>query len=208
MFKRFVSICLLISLPALASTPAAKASWLIRQESQPLQPPQPNPHDPGQPWILVSLASQTLTLFDANGLPVYSYPVSTSRYGAGSTENSYQTPLGWHRVCDKIGDNADPHTIIYHREVTPWRYTPELHQTWPDKDWILARILWLCGLEPGKNQGPGIDSHDRAIYIHGADEHVAFGKPTSRGCVRMQVDQVVDLYERVAIGTDVVIDEN
>jgi len=70
----------------------------------------------------------------------------------------------------------------------------------------LARILWLCGMEPGKNQGAEVDSHDRAIYIHGAGSHVAFGTPTSRGCVRMRIQDVIELYQAVPLGTDVDIE--
>lgn len=186
----------------------ATADFVIAQQATPLGDARlPNPRDPGSEWILVGMASQQLTLFDARGRITARYTVSTARLGAGEKENSMQTPRGWHRVCDKIGDGASPDTIIYHRTITPWRYTAALHADYPDKDWVLARILWLCGQEPGRNQGKGVDSHDRAIYIHGAGDHVAFGTPTSRGCVRMRTRDVIELYEHVPLGTDVLIDE-
>lgn len=193
------------AMPVCAAPP--EAAFVLEQAAAPIDGRLPNPRDPGTPWIRVGMASQTLTLFDAEGRIRARYVVSTARLGAGERENSLQTPRGWHRVCEKIGDGAAPDTIIYHRAVTPWRYTPQLHADYPDKDWVLARILWLCGLEPGKNQGEGVDSHDRAIYIHGAGAHVAFGSPTSRGCVRMRTQEVVELYDRVPLGLDVLIDE-
>jgi lipoprotein-anchoring transpeptidase ErfK/SrfK len=192
------------------SAPAMPAPDFVlqRQIETPFEVLHPNPHTPGQPWILVGLSSQTLTLFDMNGREQAHFTVSTSKLGAGERVDSYQTPRGWHRICEKIGDGAAPDTIIYRRAITPWRYTAELHQQYPDKDWVLARILWLCGMEPGKNQGDGVDSHDRAIYIHGAGAHVAFGTPTSRGCVRMQTRDVISLYQSVQVGTDVDIVES
>lgn len=194
--------------PAHAAPPPDPAFILAQQTAAPLDARSPNPHDPGTPWILVGMDSQSLILFGADGRLLDRYRVSTARLGAGERENSLQTPRGWHRVCDKIGDGASPDTIIYHRSVTPWRYTARLHADYPDKDWVLARILWLCGLEPGKNQGEGVDSHDRAIYIHGAGDHVDFGTPSSRGCVRMRTSEIVKLYDRVPVGTDVLIDEH
>ncbi|MBV8047559.1 MAG: L,D-transpeptidase [Paludibacterium sp.] len=189
------------------AAPPPEADFVLQQErSAPIQVLHPNPHTHGQPWLRVSLARQTLTLFDGMGRAQRVYDVSTATLGAGAKVGSFQTPLGWHQVCAKIGDGAAPDSIIYHREVTPWHYTAALHTQYPDKDWILARILWLCGMEPGKNQGGDVDSHDRAIYIHGAGAHVAFGTPTSRGCVRMSTGNVIELYDQVPLGTDVVID--
>lgn len=206
---RAATLLLSLLLAGLAhASDSADADFVLAQQlAAPLDARNPNPRDPGTPWILVGMGSQTLTLFDATGQMRGRYTVSTARLGAGERENSLQTPRGWHRVCERIGDGATPDTIIYHRAVTPWHYTAQLHADYPDKDWVLARILWLCGLEPGKNQGEGVDSHDRAIYIHGAGDHVAFGTPTSRGCVRMRTREVVELYARVPLGTDVLIDE-
>lgn len=182
----------------------------------PPAPPQPQPAPveapalptPGKPWIRVGVKSQTLEWLGADGQVLRRYPVSTSSRGVGEQEGSLQTPRGWHRVCDKIGDGAAPDTIIYRRRVTEWKYTPALHAKYPDKDWILTRILWLCGLEPGRNQGGSVDSYDRAIYIHGAGSHVRWGTPSSRGCVRMPSADVITLYDAAPLGTDVYIDEN
>lgn len=174
----------------------------------PLTVTAPNPHAYGRPWIRVDVKSQRLTYFDGWGLPVRHYEVSTAKNGVGEVRNSYQTPRGWHRVCERIGDGVEADTIIFRREVTPWKYTRALHEQYPNKDWILTRILWLCGMEPGRNQGGEVDSYERFIYIHGAGQHVAYGTPTSLGCVRMKSEDVIDLYERTPNGTDVVIEEN
>lgn len=181
--------------------------FLLQQQTAALLPTHPNPHTAGMPWILIGLKSQSLIQFDGWGREVRRYVISSAKNGPGEAENSYKTPRGWHTVCEKIGDGAAPDTIIYRREVTPWTYTEALHRQYPDKDWILTRILWLCGKEEGKNLGGNVDSHDRAIYIHGAGRHVAFGTPTSRGCIRMTSHDVIELFDTTPAGTDVVIDE-
>jgi lipoprotein-anchoring transpeptidase ErfK/SrfK len=151
-------------------------------------------------------------VFSAEGTLEKRYDISTAKRGVGETQNSYQTPRGWHRICEKIGDGAASDTIIFRREVTPWKYTPELHAEYPNKDWILTRILWLCGQEPGLNQGSRdgvlVDSYARYIYIHGAGRHVPMGTPTSLGCVRMTSEAVIELFERTPVGMEVLIDEN
>jgi hypothetical protein len=159
----------------------------------------------------VGVGSQTLTLFDGDGTPRRHWVVSTAKNGVGEQFGSYQTPRGWHTVCDKISADAAPDAIFYRRQNTGWRYSAELARENPDKDWILTRILWLCGAEPGFNQGelPDgtlVDSYQRGIYIHGGGAHVPFGTPTSKGCVRMTTPSVIDLFELVPTGTDVWID--
>ena len=203
-------VALRASEPAPAETDWAH--WLSGQQQATLHPAWPNPRTPGAPWIKVGVRSQTLSVFDEAGVLIQRYPVSTAKRGVGEVQNSYQTPRGWHRICEKIGDQAPADTIIFRREVTPWKYTPELHAEYPNKDWILTRILWLCGQEPGLNQGNRddgalVDSYARYIYIHGAGGHVQMGAPTSLGCVRMTSDAVIDLYQRAPVGMEVLIDE-
>lgn len=198
---------LLLLLCCSGSLVASPADFILQQQDGPLVAAHANRLNPGQPWLHVSVAEQSLTLYDGRGLPQKRYTVSTAKNGVGERVNSYQTPRGWHRVCERIGDDVAPDTIIYRRKVTPWKYTPQLAAEYPDKDWILTRILWLCGMEPGKNQGGDVDSYDRAIYIHGAGQHVPFGTPTSRGCVRMRNEDVIELYNLTANGIDVLISE-
>jgi lipoprotein-anchoring transpeptidase ErfK/SrfK len=206
---------LLWTLPAASmAAPDAQAwaQWQQQQQQQTLHEAYPNPRTPGQPWVKVGVRSQTLSVFSAAGALEKRYDISTAKRGVGETQNSYQTPRGWHRICEKIGDGAPSDTIIFRREVTPWKYTPELHAEYPNKDWILTRILWLCGQEPGLNQGSRdgvlVDSYARYIYIHGAGRHVPMGTPTSLGCVRMTSEAVIELFERTPVGMEVLIDEN
>ena len=96
------------------------------------------------------------------------------------------TPRGNHIIADKIGNNAKVNTVFVGRKPTGEIYTPKLHKQFPDRDWILTRILWLRGTEPGCNLGGKVDSYDRYIYIHGSPDTVEMGKPGSRGCIRMK----------------------
>ncbi|OHX13159.1 L,D-transpeptidase [Chromobacterium sphagni] len=184
------------------------AMLLQAQTDAPLRETHANPRHYGAPWIWVGVKSQSLRLFDGWGLQQKRYLVSTAKNGVGESSGSYQTPRGWHTVCQRIGDGAAENTIIFRRQITPWKYTPELHAQYPNKDWILTRILWLCGQEPGLNQGGDVDSYDRAIYIHGAGDHVPWGTPSSLGCIRMKNHDVIELFDATRTGVDVWIDEN
>nr|WP_199068270.1 L,D-transpeptidase [Chromobacterium sp. ASV5] len=194
--------------PPAQAADADAADWLLTQQTAPLAPTRPNLRHYGQPWVLVGVKSQSLRLFDGWGRVELSYAASTAKNGVGEKSGSYQTPRGWHQVCDKIGAGAAENTIIFRRQITPWKYTPELHAQYPNKDWILTRILWLCGQEPGRNQGGDVDSYARAIYIHGAGEHVPWGTPSSLGCVRLKNHDVMELFDAAPMGIDVLIDEN
>jgi hypothetical protein len=156
------------------------------------------------PLALVSIAEQRLHLYRA-GVLVRSYPVSTSRHGIGNTLGSLRTPLGVHRVRRKIGAEAPLGTIFRGRrntgEIAPLVLDPIDH---PD-DLVTTRILWLDGLEPGVNQGEGIDSFARYIYIHGTHEEGLIGTPASDGCVRMRNADVVELFELMPLDAGVVI---
>jgi hypothetical protein len=127
------------------------------------------------------------------------FPVSTSRFGVGCREGSNRTPLGLHRVEEKIGAGAAPGTVFVGRQACA-------RPPADGDDVISTRILWLSGLEPGRNSGPGCDSHDRYIYIHGTPHTGLLGTPASIGCIRMSDDDVVQLFENVVPGTPVVID--
>ncbi|MDX1529625.1 MAG: L,D-transpeptidase [Gammaproteobacteria bacterium] len=134
-------------------------------------------------------------------------PVSTGLKGAGELMDSERTPRGWHVVCEKIGEGAPMNTVFVGRKPTGELYSPELRQQQPGRDWILTRILWLSGAESGKNLNGNVDSRDRYIYIHGCPADSAVGAPGSRGCIRMRNDQIVELFNRVQVGTRVFIHE-
>ena len=134
------------------------------------------------------------------------YPVSTAANGPGETEGSECTPRGWHVIRAKIGAGAPPGTVFVGRRPTGECYTPALGAAHPDRDWILTRILWLSGTEPGRNRLGHVDTMRRYIYIHGCPDDVDMSVPGSHGCIRMRNDDVIDLFDRVEAGTRVVIE--
>ena len=157
--------------------------------------------------IDVSIADQTLTLFDDNDAVMKRYSVSTAAKGAGEQMGSYQTPRGLHRIRARIGDGLPLGAVLRGRRPTGEICTPELMAAQPGKDWILTRILWLCGEEPGFNRGGEVDTMRRYVYIHGTPEDTELGVPGSHGCIRMRNTELVELFDRVPVGTPVLIRE-
>ncbi|MBM3881059.1 MAG: L,D-transpeptidase [Verrucomicrobia bacterium] len=123
------------------------------------------------------------------------YVISTSRYGIGQVQDSNRTPLGLHRIARKLGGGWPVGTIFESREPVGWTW-----QGRPDAA-IAHRILWLEGLEPGRNCGEGIDSFKRFIYIHGVGDETTLGRPASRGCIHMAASDLMPLYELLPTGT-------
>jgi lipoprotein-anchoring transpeptidase ErfK/SrfK len=156
--------------------------------------------------IRVDLRAQRLELLEGARL-LASYPVSTAARGAGEQEGSEQTPRGLHEIRAKIGAGAASGTVFVGRRPTGELCTRELLRAQPERDWILTRILWLRGLERGRNRLGGVDSMRRCIYIHGTPHEAALGTPASHGCIRMRNADVIELFERVEPGTRVEIVE-
>ncbi len=154
----------------------------------------------------ICLARQCLNVYAADGSHA-SYPVSTALNGAGEQQDSECTPRGRHQVSAKIGAGCAPGTVFVGRRPTGEVYSPELAAREPDRDWILTRILWLGGLEPGRNAGGNCDTQARYIYIHGTPTTTALGRPGSRGCIRMRDEDVIELFDQVEVGTPVEITE-
>jgi len=157
------------------------------------------------PGIEISLDTQTLTLYPGGASKPLSYPVSTALNGPGERQSSGCTPRGRHYVRAMVGGGQPLNSVFIARRPTGEVYSEALASEFPERDWILSRILWLCGLEPGKNRGPGVDSFRRFIYIHGTPDTEPMGVPRSHGCVRMRNNDVVDLYGRVSPGMPVTI---
>ncbi|WP_341325433.1 L,D-transpeptidase [Methylotuvimicrobium sp. KM2] len=157
-------------------------------------------------FIDISIPSQRLVLVD-EGRVVKSYPVSTAKNGPGELRGSECTPRGWHKIRAKIGQGLPDCSVFKARRPTGEIYSPELAVQFPERDWILTRILWLGGLEPGKNRYGSVDTAWRYIYIHGCPDELMNGKPESHGCIRMLNADLIDLFERVAINTEVYIHE-
>jgi lipoprotein-anchoring transpeptidase ErfK/SrfK len=156
--------------------------------------------------IRIELDKQMLSLYQGNQL-VSSYPVSTSKDGPGEEKDSGCTPRGLHRVKIKIGHGLEENSVFIGRRPTGEIYTPELRESNPDRDWILTRIIWLTGLEPGYNRGGDQDTLRRFIYIHGCPDSEPIGIPASHGCIRMRNSDLLDLFELVDSDTLVEIIE-
>ena len=154
--------------------------------------------------ILVDISEQRLYLKSGEQTLV-SYPISTSKYGEGSKENSFKTPLGNHIIKEKIGENAPINTIFISRINTKNIASIENKPKNTENDYVTSRIMWLEGEENGVNKGPGIDSYERYIYIHGTHEEGLIGVKASHGCIRMFNVDVIDLYDRIYNGTKVII---
>ena len=155
--------------------------------------------------IEILISNQTLTLYDDDGGVMAHYLVSTAANGTGCIKDSGCTPLGVHIIRAKIGDGAAANTVFVGRRATGEICTPELMQAFPNRDWILTRILWLSGKEIGKNRLGNVDTMQRYIYIHGTPDSTDMGKPGSHGCVRMRNADMIALFDLVTVGTRVFI---
>lgn len=149
--------------------------------------------------IRVHLGDQRLDLLEGAEV-VGSWPVSTAAQGAGEREGSEKTPRGRHEIRARIGAGEPEGAVFEGRRPTGELCTPERAAAEPDRDWILTRILWLRGLESGRNRGGGVDSMRRWIYIHGTPDETSLGTPASHGCIRMRNADVVELFDRVEAG--------
>ncbi len=156
--------------------------------------------------IDIDLGRQRMVLLDDVEV-VAEYPVSTAARGAGELRGSECTPRGRHRICACIGAGHPENTVFRGRRPTGEIYTPMLAEAQPGQDWILTRILWLSGLEVGKNRYGEVDTQGRFIYIHGAPDGVPMGRTGSHGCIRMHNADLLALFERVRVGDEVLIRE-
>jgi len=157
--------------------------------------------------IRIVVADQTLDLLDDQDTSIRHYTISTALNGVGELSGSYCTPRGSHIIRAKIGAGLPANTVFVRRRPTGEIYTPELGAQFPGRDWILTRILWLSGCEPGRNRLGSVDTMRRYIYIHGTPDGTEMGVPGSKGCVRMQNADILDLFERVVAGIPVEIVE-
>lgn len=157
--------------------------------------------------IKVNISKQLLSLFNEHQELIAEYPVSTSKYGIGNKNGSFQTPLGHHQICEMIGDNMPVDEVYIGREAKG--RLSDLREQASDlpEDIITARILRLAGLEPDINKGEGIDSLERYIYIHGTADEGNISHPASHGCVRMLNKDIIELYKKVELNTDVWIED-
>ncbi|WP_321347684.1 L,D-transpeptidase [Halopseudomonas oceani] len=155
--------------------------------------------------IHISLTNQTLVGY-CDGLPVCCYGVSTALNGAGEQEGSGCTPRGAHRVRARIGDGQPLGAVFIGRRPTGEVWSQALAEQFPKRDWILTRILWLCGEQVGFNRGGQVDSQRRYIYLHGTGDDQPMGEPLSHGCIRLRNADMLELFERTPVGCSVQID--
>jgi L,D-transpeptidase YbiS len=153
----------------------------------------------------VNIPAQTLVLKETGGRVLFQARVATARKGAGERINSECTPRGRHLIRAKIGAGEPAGAVFVSRRPTGEVYTPALKSLYPDRDWILTRILWLSGLEPGRNRLGDVDTMRRFIYIHGCPDEHPMGVPSSHGCIKMRNQELIELFDLVPVGTPVTI---
>ena len=156
------------------------------------------------PYISISFTRQLLELWQDQRI-LKAFPVSTAKNGPGERIGSECTPRGWHRIRAKIGAGLPLMSVFVGRRPTGEIYSPELSLKFPDRDWILTRILWLGGLEAGKNRFGGSDTAKRYIYIHGSRDADVVGIPNSHGCIRMKNTDILELFDLVDTKTYILI---
>ncbi len=206
-------------LPVHGSYPAAAGSARMRRRiskkfasafrarpraTGPEPSPAPRRADSSGTLVRIDLDHQRLELH-VDGEMRRSWPVSTAANGPGEREGSECTPRGRHVIRARIGADAARGSVFVGRRLTGERYTPALGAAHPGRDWILSRILWLSGTEPGRNRLGRVDTMRRYIYIHGCPDDTDMETPGSHGCIRMRNDDVIDLFDRVEAGTKVMI---
>jgi lipoprotein-anchoring transpeptidase ErfK/SrfK len=144
--------------------------------------------------ITIDIANQTLKHQDKT------YSISSAKNGVGEVEDSYCTPLGEFKIAEKIGSDLEIGSVLIAREPTGEIFSKELFSQNPGRDWILTRILWLEGLETHNS-----NTKERYIYIHGSPDETPMGVPGSKGCIRMHNQDIIELFDHVQTGEDIVI---
>jgi L,D-transpeptidase YbiS len=192
--KKIVMGCVAVSVGACCSAEAAMPHKFLEAVGE------YNEGAMTREMIAISIKDQTLTLF-RDMEEVKKYIISSGRNGVGEKEGTYQTPTGLHRIAQKVGDAAKKYTVFVGRRHTGRRWNPKAYLD-HEGDLVLSRILWLEGLEPGKNKGKDglgklVDSFKRYIYIHGTNHEKNIGTPASQGCIRMTSHDVIELFSQV-----------
>ncbi|MEE3003327.1 MAG: L,D-transpeptidase [Pseudomonadota bacterium] len=157
--------------------------------------------------LYISINEQKLYILDSVGNINYSTQISTAYNGTGQQSGSYKTPLGLHFISELYGHNEPINTVFVARRKTGEIFNNDLLKSFPNRDWILTRIIRLSGLEPDFNLGGDVDTYSRYIYIHGCPDSTDFSNPGSHGCVRVKNADLINLFDMVAVG-DIVFLEN
>lgn len=155
--------------------------------------------------IRISISQQTLTLLDASNQPLQQYAISSAQKGISCLKNSGGTPIGKHIVRAKIGAGLVENSVLVGRRPTGEIYSSQLAMAFPNRDWILTRILWLSGLQKGVNRLGEVDTMQRYIYIHGTPDAEPMGVANSHGCIRMRNADIMALFDQIEVNTPVEI---
>ena len=153
--------------------------------------------------VEIKIDTQYLDIIGKDQAIIKSYQISSAKNGVGQAHGSFCTPLGKHIVRAKIGEGQPINTVFIRRRPTGEIYSPALGKRYPGRDWILTRILWLSGCEPGFNRLGTVDTMRRYIYIHGSPDNIDIGKPGSIGCIRMLNVDLLELFDLIDVGTEV-----
>jgi lipoprotein-anchoring transpeptidase ErfK/SrfK len=164
----------------------------------------PSKNNLSEKFIDIDINKQQLRLLQGDTV-LNRYEISTAKNGVGQKNGSECTPIGWHLIRAKIGAGAANNTVFIGRRASGETFTEELRQQYPQRDWILTRILWLSGLEKGLNRAGDVDTMRRYIYIHGCPDSDVFSTPSSHGCVKMHNKDIVDLFENIDTGIRVLL---
>lgn len=151
------------------------------------------------------VSTQKLFVYKDNQC-IREYDVSTAKNGVGEVFGSEQTPRGLHIIRAKIGHDCPANTVFVGRRPTGEIFNQQMKESFPERDWILTRIFWLSGKEPGKNRLGNVDTMRRYVYIHGTPDSVAMGIPGSKGCVRMRNQDIIELFDQVPVFTELLIE--
>lgn len=152
----------------------------------------------------VSIALQQMQIWHAD-VGVLTVPVNTAKNGVGCVRGSECTPIGLHYVRAAIGEGLPELAVLRGRRPTGELWSASLAAEFPHRDWILGRILWLCGLEKGVNRGGELDSFRRYIYLHGSPEAEVLTHPSSHGCIRLTPSDMVKVYALLSVGSQIEI---
>lgn len=153
-------------------------------------------------WLEIDVTTQRLVVWEGSERQA-AHAISSGLAGHGQHEGSGQTPLGWHYVRAAIGDGQPPGCVFRGRRPTGEVYTEALAAAHPKRDWILTRILWLCGLEWSHNRGGDVDSQRRYIYLHGTPPTEPMGVAASHGCIRLRDEALLEVFVAAGPGTPV-----